>query len=201
MSRSKKPGPDGSASRGVGPGRPPPASRFRKGQSGNPKGRPRKERVETGSAFDIVIDRTLTLTHNDQPREVTVEEAFQRKTYLDAIAGNRAAQRAVLKMIVKREQWLARRKPTRRSIKRLIEPTDPDNAHAALLVLGIAEQDTRWNDPQDPGERLLLQPWAVQAALSRRGRRRLSENQVAEIQRCTRDAQAVHWPRGLGDAD
>ena len=41
------------------------------------------------------------------PREVTVEEALQHRTYQDAIAGSRAARREVLKMIAKREQYLA----------------------------------------------------------------------------------------------
>ena len=43
----------------VGPGRPPASTRFRKGQSGNPNGRLKAARAKTGSAFDIVIDRTL----------------------------------------------------------------------------------------------------------------------------------------------
>jgi len=80
-------------SSGVGPGRPPVASRFRKGQSGNPKGRPKARPSPPPSAFDIVIDRTLTVTHNGKPREVTVEEALQHRTYQDALAGNRAARR------------------------------------------------------------------------------------------------------------
>jgi hypothetical protein len=54
-----------------------------------------------------VIDRTLTLTQSGKPREVTVEEALQHRTYQDAIAGNRATRREMLKMIAKREKWLA----------------------------------------------------------------------------------------------
>jgi hypothetical protein len=46
---------------------------------------------------------------------------------------------------------------------------------------------------------LLLQPWAVQAALSRPGRRRLSANDVSEIKRCTRDAETLRWPAGVRD--
>ena len=114
-------------SRPVGPGRPPVESRFRKGQSGNPKGRPKKAKPQAASAFDIVIDRTLTVTQGGMPREVTVEEALQHRTYQDAIAGSRSARREVLKMIAKREQYLARpRRPRamphsrsgRRSIRR-----------------------------------------------------------------------------------
>ena len=85
----------------------PTSSRFRKGQSGNPKGRPRSERATPGSAFDIVIDKTLTVTQGGVPREVTVEEALQHRTYQDAIAGNRSARREVLKMIAAREKYLS----------------------------------------------------------------------------------------------
>lgn len=51
----------------------------------------------------------LTVTQGGVPREVTVEEALQHQTYKDAIAGNRAARREVLKMIAKREAYLATR--------------------------------------------------------------------------------------------
>ena len=77
----------------------------------------------------------------------------------------------------------------------LIEPKILDNADEALLLLGIAEPDTRWDDPHDGYERLLLQPWAVQAALSRPGRRRLSAQEVSEIKRCTREPETLRWPR------
>src|SRR5918993_3194127 len=98
-------------SSGVGPGRPPKESRFRKGESGNPKGRPKARRGPAPSAFDIVIDRTLTVTQNGEPREVPIEEALQRRTYQDALGGNRAARREVLKMIAKSEKCLAAKAP------------------------------------------------------------------------------------------
>jgi hypothetical protein len=145
-----------------------------------------------------VIDRTLTVTQNGIPREVTVEEALQHRTYQDAIAGSRAARREVLKWIAKRETWLAAKAPKHPSVEVRIESADPDNANEALLLLGIAEPDTRWG-PDDKYERLLLRPWAVQAALSRPGRRRLSANEVSEIKRCTRDADTLRWPAGIGN--
>jgi len=115
----------------------------------------------------------------------------------DAIAGNRAARREVLKMIAKREKWLATKMPKKyRPMEMLTEPTDPGNANEALLLLGIAEPDTRWDDPNDEYERLLLLPWAVQAALSRPGRRRLSPREVSEIKRCTREPETLRWPPG-----
>jgi hypothetical protein len=183
---------------GVRNGRPPISGRFPKGTSGNSKGRPKSRRPPSTSAFDIILDRTLTVTQGGKPRDLTVEEAMQHKTYQEAINGNRAAQREVLKMIKKREKWLSAKRPFSPP-ERAME-IDPDNANEALLLLGIAERDTKWDDhPTNEYQRLLLQPWAVQAALSRPGSRRLSAKDVSEIKLCTRDAEKLRWPSGVRD--
>jgi Family of unknown function (DUF5681) len=178
----------------IGPGRPPTATRFRKGQSGNPKGRPKAGSRVSPSAFDVVIDLMLTVTQNGKPREVTVEEALQHRTYEKAIAGSRTAQREVLKMILKREKWLAANAPSYPPLP-IRSEEDPDNADEAMLLLGIAEVDRRWSNLPKAGRDLLLCPWAVQRALSR-GRRRLTTKDVSEIKRCTRDAEILRWPAG-----
>ncbi|TAJ36639.1 MAG: hypothetical protein EPO55_21405 [Reyranella sp.] len=172
--------------------------RFQKGQSGNLKGRPRAARERQASAFDIVVRKTLTVTQNGVPRLATIEETLQQKTYLAAIGGNRPAQREIFKMIEKREQWLAakggRKLPP---VIRRLEPVDPDNADEALKILGIATHDESrdgWGDERDP---LLLEPWGVQAALSRRrGGERLRNEEAADIKRSTRSADRLRWPRG-----
>ena len=142
--------------------------------------------------LDIVVERTLTVTHGGVPREVNAEEALQLRTYPDAIAGSRPARREGLKMIAKRERYLAARQGSKRfpPIEQRLEPHDPDNADAAMLILGIAtpEPTTAW---------LKLEPWAVQAALQRRrGGGRLSKKDVFDIAHCTRDAGSLRWPRG-----
>jgi Family of unknown function (DUF5681) len=185
-------------SRRVGPGRPPLATRFRKGESGNPKGRPKGRKQPPASAFEIVLDRRLTVTQNGKPRELTLEEALQLRTYRDALAGKRLAIRAVLKMIAIREKWLAAHAPKPAPVERVIE-REPENANETLILLGIAEPDTRPTDFIDEGERLLLRGWAVQAALSRPGRRRLSAEAVAAIKRCTKNPDALRWPAGTRD--
>ena len=184
----------------AGPKHPPASSQFRKGQSGNPKGRPRSARATAGSAFDIVIDKTLTVTQGGVPREVTVEEALQHRTYQDAIAGNRSARREILKMIAAREKYLAAQQPPQpRKIERWIEPHDPENAEAAMLLLGIAVLTRAGRLQADVGPPVQLEPWAVQAALSRRrGGRGLTEREVSEIKRCTRAADTLRWPRRHG---
>ena len=85
-----------------------------KGRSGNPAGRPKKRRPHV-SAFDIIFDKTLTVTQGGAERELTVEEALELQTYQAALKGSRMAIRKMLKMIEKREAALARKTPPRRS--------------------------------------------------------------------------------------
>lgn len=181
------------------------AGQFQKGQSGNLKGRPKKPPAQPRpSAIDIVIERTLTLTRDGLPREITMEEALQHRTYQDAIAGKRMAEREVLKWIRKREAWFAKEglQNSQKSIEVKTSP-DPDNADAALLILGIARPDAYWASKPyyEYGEgrrmRLLLEPWSVQKAIDRRRRAAvLKTRDVAEILRCTRDKSSLVWPEG-----
>ncbi len=172
--------------------------RFVKGRSGNPKGRPKTAPEWRGSAFDVVIDRTLTVIRNGVPREITMEEALQHRTYQDAIAGKRMAAREVLKWIAKREAWLIKHAPKARvDMVAMKTSPDPDNADDALQILGIAARDMTHYDHDFERVRLKLEPWVVQAALSRRrGATLLTERDVAEITRCTRDPECLRWPRG-----
>lgn len=174
---------------------PPASTRFRKGQSGNPRGRPKKKAEVRASAFDIVIDRRLTIVQGGRPREVTVDEALQHKTYQDAIAGNRPARREVLKMIAKREKAITKRAPTTSSVEVKTEGSDPSNADEALLILGIACRDPCWADePAGERVRLLLEPWAVEVALGRRGGNRLNRKEIADAKRCTHAPDTLRWP-------
>jgi hypothetical protein len=176
---------------------PPNSGRFQKGQSGNLKGRPRKVKVRDISAFDVVINKKLIVTQNGVPRELTAEEALQHRTYQDAIAGSRMAQREVLKMIAKRDKARAATAdgpPLELTYR--TEPMDPDNADAALQILGIASRNEDVSDWNNDREWLHLETWAVQAALARRrGALRLDDAEIKDITRCTRDAAKLRWPR------
>jgi len=181
----------------AGGGQPPADHRFRKGQSGHPKGRPRKEPPPPPSAFDIVIDRTLDITLDGQSRAVPIEAALQHKTYADAVAGSHGARRAVLKMIVKREQAITReieRTRRHRPVEQLIEAIDPANANRALLILGIVNRDPAWDDRLHDGDRLLLEPWAVAAALARRNAPRLTRRHIESMRCRVRDPDSIDWP-------
>jgi hypothetical protein len=173
---------------------------FPKGRSGNPKGRPRGTRVPTGSAFEVLLDRTFAVPDGGGTREISFEEALQRRTFQDALAGKAMAVRAVLKWIREREAWLAKHEPkAHKPIPWRIMSVDPDNADDALVLLGIAAPDPARADADFCANRaqLLLEPWAVQAALRRRrGGQRLTEREISEVRRCTRDPDSLRWPRG-----
>ncbi|WP_298021691.1 DUF5681 domain-containing protein [uncultured Parasphingopyxis sp.] len=165
-------------------------TRFRKGQSGNPRGRPKKRRPHN-SAFDIIFDKRLTVTQNGKERELTIDEALELQTYQAALKGSRMAIRKVLKMIEKREAALAKtHRPEARAITTEAHYTS-DNADEAMRLLGIAD-----DDPEFGCKRLKLHAWATQAALSRPGRRKLSRQSVDNIKLFTFDAEMLRWPRG-----
>ena len=92
----------------VGYRKPPESTRFKPGQSGNPNGRPTSSRASRASAFEVIVEKTLTVDDGGGTREITVEEALQQRTYRDALAGKRMAQREVMKWIMKREAWRSR---------------------------------------------------------------------------------------------
>jgi hypothetical protein len=176
--------------------RSPRTGQFQKGQSGNPKGRPRKQTAlpdTTPSAFEIVFEKRVTVTQGGIDQDLSVEEALQLRAYHDALAGNRAARRVVLRMIAKREKAIAdREQRIMPLVTRKIEP-EPRNADAAMCLLGIAAPDTSDTYHADA---LLLEPWAVQAALGRRrGSEPLTTRDVGAIKRCTRAPETLRWPR------
>ncbi len=174
------------------------SGRFKKGQSGNPAGRPKKRRPHV-SAFDILFDKTLTVSQNGVERELSLDEALQLQTYQAALKGNRMAVRAVLKMIEKREGALAKKNPppAPRGIPWRFE-MDPRNADDAMLLLGITVRDESWTGPCSYGGRMKLSTWAAQAGIGRPGRSRLTEQQISEIRRVTLAPDQLKWPRSRG---
>ncbi|WP_339635856.1 DUF5681 domain-containing protein [uncultured Sneathiella sp.] len=180
-------------------GNPPVSGRFKPGQSGNPKGRP-KSKVEhrSVSAINVIMDKTVTVNRNGKLKEIKVEEALQQRTFQDALDGNRMAQREILKWIVKRDKYLAaeNRKKSPKAVA-LKYTGDPSNADDALLLLKVTALDPRRQDFKSDRPQMLLEPWAVQMAMGkRRGVKKLTEKQTLEIQRCTRDSDSLKWPRG-----
>jgi len=71
----------------VGYGRPPKATQFKKGQSGNPKGRP-KGRVNLITAVQAELEERIVITENGQTRSITKGEAVAKQLVRKAVSGD-----------------------------------------------------------------------------------------------------------------
>lgn len=170
----------------VGYGKPPSASRFRKGQSGNLKGRPRNRTRDI--PHDAILGQMVTIREDGRERRVTAAEAFLLQLTQKGLAGDSAAARSSLEAI---EKARAARGEDQQSIKVIIMKSVGSGADAILAKLDLArlkyptdEKRVRWE----------ISPWVVEAALARFGSRRLSLDEQREVFANTRTSSKVKWP-------
>lgn len=139
----------------VGYRNPPRQTRFRKGQSGNPRGRRKGSGVR--SAAEKVLDRKVTATVDGQRRKVPITEALVLQLAQRALAGDLRATRDFLKIA---DQMAAvTPDPGRRGPLVITQKIiDPKDCNPALDALGVIIP---------VGERYKIAPWVVDAAMAR----------------------------------
>jgi len=99
MRRSTSPpSPEGAAGYEVGYGKPPKQSRFKPGQSGNPKGRRRGQR-NLKSVVKEVLKEKITIREGDRARTVSRLDAIVRITINNALKGDLRALAAFIQLI------------------------------------------------------------------------------------------------------
>jgi uncharacterized protein DUF5681 len=94
--------PDDIEEPGAGYGKPPRATRFTKGRSGNPAGRPRGRHRE--APYEAVLGQMVTVREGGTARQVTAAEAFLLQLTKRGLEGDGAATRASLAAIEGRER-------------------------------------------------------------------------------------------------
>jgi Family of unknown function (DUF5681) len=82
----------------VGYRRPPKASQFRKGKSGNPKGRPKGSR-NIGALLAEAIRQKVSVTENGKTRRMSAIEAMLRRLVNEAMRNDPAALKMLLPLI------------------------------------------------------------------------------------------------------
>lgn len=71
----------------VGYGKPPKARQFKKGESGNPRGRPPKSK-NMNTLLDEELDRLITLRDGNGVRQISTREAIVKQMIQDALKGD-----------------------------------------------------------------------------------------------------------------
>jgi Family of unknown function (DUF5681) len=79
----------------VGPGRPPKHYQWKKGQSGNPSGRPRKKLDDKALLEDLMNER-IVIREDGKERKVTKREAYFRTHMAKAIKGDVRSARLLM---------------------------------------------------------------------------------------------------------
>ena len=79
----------------VGYGKPPKHTRFKKGQSGNPKGRPKKSRSRA-NLMDEELDQSITVKEGKNTVTMTKREAVLKQVVNKAVKGDHRAAKLVL---------------------------------------------------------------------------------------------------------
>jgi hypothetical protein len=82
----------------VGKGRPPQVTRFKPGQSGNPKGRPKGSR-NISTVLRDVIRQKVAVTENGKTRRIPALEVMLRRLANDAMRNDPGALKLVLSLV------------------------------------------------------------------------------------------------------
>jgi hypothetical protein len=83
----------------IGYGKPPLHSRFKKGQSGNPRGRPRRHHWKLATIFDAVLEEKVTIIEHGRRRQISKREAILRRFLNRALQGDGKATLIVTRLM------------------------------------------------------------------------------------------------------
>lgn len=169
----------------VGYKRPPRSTRFQKGRSGNPKGRPRNQRPEI--PYDHVLGQMVSIREGERERRVTAAEAFLLQLTKRGLEGDSVAARASLTAI--EAARASRGGAESLQITRII--LMQFTVGCSLRCLGLA---VKLNPLSKDKIRWQLQPWIVEAALARLAERRLTPEEQQVVVDATRSPEKVRWP-------
>jgi Family of unknown function (DUF5681) len=177
--------PDDAEDIAVGYRKPPTTTRFTKGRSGNPAGRPRGRHRQ--APYESVLGQMVKIREGGAERHVTAAEAFLLQLRKRGLEGDGAAARECLAMI---DQAKERQGAGQSPITTIVMVgVAPGGVTSALEPLRMAKK----LDPYRETARMVLELWLVEASLARLSRP-LSPAEQRTIVDATRTPHKVKWP-------
>lgn len=170
----------------VGYGKPPRSSRFQKGRSGNPRGRPRRRK--SAIPYDHVLGQMVTVREDGRERRITAAEAFLLHLTRKGLAGDSAAARSSLAAI---ETARGNRSSPDTTLTVIVVAFIGMGIEGPLEDLGLGVLHHPYDKDRATWK---INPRIVEAAIARLGDRKLTIEDQEEVYRATRTPSKVNWP-------
>jgi protein-tyrosine phosphatase len=123
---------------------PPKEHQFRKGKSGNPKGRPRKKKQSSSDpGLDLIasvhreLGKTISVQENGQHRKITKLDAFSAQLVAQSVNGKPSQQKMLLSLLT-----LHKHEETEQQTLEHLQSYDEDLLNELYEQLGSMDDDT-----------------------------------------------------------
>ena len=169
----------------LGYGKPPRNTQFQKGNSGNPRGRPRNRRREI--PYDDVLGQMVTIRDDGRERKITAAEAFLLYLTKKGLEGCGASARSSLEAIETARRARGQDGGDLVTIVRIV-------GFGICSMINSLGMGVTLNAASKEKARLKLKPWIVEQALARMAPGALDIEEQRTVVAATRTPSKVRWP-------